>query len=102
MANEFDDLTRAQRRRIFSVWSWANGITASVLLVFLLRCMDLRRKESNDLWNQRLNDLKEQAREAGDRKIREATQVIDPKIEETQRRVDSLTAKLDSLNSKRS
>lgn len=102
MADDLNEIPKTGRRSMFTIAAWFNGGVASLLLVLFLRCMNSRLDESNALWNERLNDMKQQMEQTGTKKIQEADRKITPVIDETQRMVDSLTNRLDSLKAKKS
>lgn len=85
------------KKRLLTATSWINGGAASLFLVLYLHCTSSWREESKALWQERLNDVKAQVRQVGEQKIQEASLQIDPKIENTQRKVDSLRNRLDSI-----
>lgn len=98
----FDEVSRKSRRRMITIAAWFNGLLASTLLVLLLRCQTLWREDTNTKWNERLKDWQEQAEQSGRRQIQEADRRLTPTLEETQKQIDSLSRRLDTLKAKRS
>lgn len=102
MADELDDIPRRRRARMFTIAAWFNGGVASVLLVALLRCQSLWRQDLDAKWNERLKDWQNRFEQTGQKQIEAAEQRFDPTINETQRKIDSLQMRLDTLKTKRS
>jgi hypothetical protein len=98
--NEFNDIPRRRRQRMFTVAAWFNGGLAGTLFVLYLTCMRSWRLDSESKWNERLNDYKARTEKELEVKIKQAALKFDPAITETQRKIDSLQNRLDSLNQK--
>lgn len=95
MADEFEQYKVPPKAR-FKIFQWGLGgmsATASILLVMLLRCYNGRDVAKDELWNARLNDLKQQM----EQRIQKSDRQIAPQVQEVQTGIDSLTRQLDSL-----
>ncbi len=102
MSDNLNELPRVARSRMLTIAAWFNGGAATLFLVLFLRCTTLLGTKTDKLWNDRLNDLKEQLEKSGSQKIQEADRKITPVIDETQRMIDSLNQRLEVLKAKKS
>lgn len=87
---------------IFKPIYWLNGSLAGGLLYALLNCSNARRQDVERLWNARFEDKQAELDRQADKKIQQAARAFDPKIEQTQAKIDSLQRVLDSINVKKS
>jgi hypothetical protein len=82
--------------RKWGAGAWGNGFLASLFLYLLLRCQGSK----DQLWNDRLNDVKAQAQQQGQVSAQKATAEVVPQIKEMKAGIDSLNQIVDSVNKK--
>lgn len=90
--DEFDQYSVPAKSR-FQIFKWGLGgmsMTASVLLIMLLRCFSSNSGKVEELMNARINDIKEQAKIESQRQIQRVDNSLSPQLNEAVNSLDSI------------
>lgn len=98
-ASEMDvyNVPAKSRYRIFQWGLTGMSLTASVLLIMLLRCATTSKDEVKELLKEQVQDLKEQARTESRAQVRQADASLSPQIDAVARENDSLKTVIKTL-----
>ena len=98
--DEFDtySVPKKSRFKIFQFGLAGMSLTASVLLIMLLRCATSSKEEVKEILKEQVKDLKEQAKIESAKQLQQADAKLSPQLDDAAGEIDSLKRVIRQLN----